>query len=86
MASPGEFVSSLNEDTLKKARTELNEDPDKRDEVLLDFKKAIEENEGNPWCNSITSYILDSHLVKGCMLFCYYIVVFVGGLWFCYYL
>ena len=60
MASPGEFVPSLSEDTLKKARNELKEDPDKRDQVLLDFKKAIEDSEGNPWCNSITSYILDS--------------------------
>ena len=48
MASPGDFVSSLSEDTLKKARNELKEDPDKRDEVLLHFKKAIEDNEGNP--------------------------------------
>ena len=40
--------SSIDGKTLEKARKELNENPDTREQAIADFKAAIEEKESEP--------------------------------------
>ena len=64
MATPCSFISSLSEAALKKAKIELNEDPNTRDQVILDLRKAIEEKEGNHVYHVINHVICVSQAQK----------------------